>query len=104
MKYLILCFLGTTFSLHEIKPKICINCKYLISDYRKDEFAKCSLFSKKELNNDELVNGISKNINKDYYYCSTARGFDNLCGVKGKFYEENTVPKKKVSILKKYFK
>ena len=70
------------------KPKLCINCKYFISDKQTDEFGKCSLFPKKEANIYYLVNGIEK---KEYYYCSVVRSMDDMCGYKGKNYKKKIV-------------
>ena len=63
------------------KPKLCINCKYFISDKQTDEFGKCSLFPKKEANINYLVNGIIK---EEYYFCSVARSMNDMCDKEGK--------------------
>jgi hypothetical protein len=47
-------------------------------------YGKCFLFRKTERNINYFVNGIDKNI--DYYYCSTARNRDDMCGKEGKKY------------------
>jgi len=67
------------------KPKLCINCKYYKNNFlfQDPDYGKCSLFTRKI--NDNLVTGIT-NYNKDYYYCSTAREFDNMCGKDAKYY------------------
>jgi len=77
------------FSASQIRPKLCIDCKF----YKKDfftfsEFGKCSLFPKEGDNDYFLVNGNKKNNNIEYYYCNTARNSDNMCGEEGKFYEK----------------
>ena len=81
------------FSFKEIKPKLCINCKYFITDYNKDIFGKCSLFPIKEEAINHLINGIQKEEEKEYYYCSTSRRSDNMCGIEGKMYKKKYVKK-----------
>ena len=78
-------------SLKEPVQKICINCKYFISDNSNGAYGKCSLFPKKEAKIKFLVNGIDE---EEYYYCSTVRGTIDMCGEEGKYYK-----KKRSSIL-----
>ena len=70
-------------SFKEIIPKLCINCKYFITDNRNDLYGKCSLFTKKEGRIDFLVNGI---YNDQFHYCSIAREHNDMCGEEGKLY------------------
>ena len=35
-------------SLQKMKPKLCINCKYFITDNDTNQYGKCSLFPKKQ--------------------------------------------------------
>lgn len=73
------------FSFNEITPKFCINCKFFTNSFMTDNiYGKCSLFRKTERNINYFVNGIDKNI--DYYYCSSARNRDDMCGKEGKKY------------------
>jgi len=76
-------------SLNVIKPKLCINCKYFITDNVDSKFGKCSLFTKEDNENifNMLVNGINENKIIDYYYCSTSRQTENMCGKEGKMYK-----------------
>ena len=71
------------------KPNFCINCKFFKKDlFTRNIYAKCALFPKDDYsyNKDYLVDGFEK-INKvDYYYCSTARNIDSMCGEKGNLY------------------
>jgi hypothetical protein len=76
----------STFSLQQIKPKLCINCKFFITDNNTNEFGKCSLFPKVQDNNSILVNGIKKNNVNEYFYASTLRSEDSLCGKEGKMH------------------
>jgi hypothetical protein len=95
------------------KPRICINCKYftlenndftLENDEEDTKYAKC-LYFEKELflpqidksitkNNfiDYLVTGIRKEESKkevDWFYCSTARSCESMCGYEGKHYKDD---------------
>jgi cysteine synthase len=45
-------------------------------------------YSREEYNKYFLVNGKKNNKNMDYYYCSTAREFHNMCGKEGNFHEK----------------
>lgn len=95
MKYIIIIIcsiISPILSLHEIKPKLCINCKYFITDNMTDKYGKCSLFPKKEGKINFLVNGINED---EYYHASTSRELDEMCGEKGNRY------KKKIGIKRK---
>jgi hypothetical protein len=74
------------FSLTEITPKFCINCKFFRNSFLNDKkFGKCSLFPKDEKRDiNYYVTGIEKDI--EFYYCSIARSYDNMCGKEGKKY------------------
>ena len=52
-----------------------------------DAYSKCTKFSFIE-HDDFFVDGIKRPETKRYYYCSTARNFDHMCGNEGKKYEE----------------
>jgi hypothetical protein len=73
-------------SFKEIKPKLCINCKYFINNHNT-EYGKCSYFPRIIKDDSFLVNGIVKEINMDYFYCSILRGDENKCGKEGKIYK-----------------
>jgi len=75
-------------SFKEIKPKLCINCKYFITDNNTNQFGKCSLFIKEEFLNSNLVNGGVKDKNINYHYCSVMRGSERMCGQEGKMYKK----------------
>jgi len=73
--------------------KLCINCKYFIPDRSwfstTQEFAKCSNFIKKYDDVNHLITGkvvVQKN---EYFYCSTARTSDSMCGIDGNNYVKN---------------
>lgn len=89
MKYIIIFFCSIIlpmFSLTEIKPKLCINCKYCIKNINDNKFSKCSLFP------DSIgeINFLVAGINEDKYYsCFASRSIHKLCGEEGKMYKEN---------------
>jgi hypothetical protein len=74
------------FSLKHAIPKLCIHCKHFISDNNIGTYGKCALFPKEENNANYLVTGIAKNT---YYYCSTVRNANDMCGIEGKHYKKN---------------
>ena len=80
--FIILSILLPVCSLKQIKPKLCIHCKFFIPDTDSDKFSKCSLFQKQEGKVLFLINGIYQN--EEFYFCSTARSSDNMCGEEGK--------------------
>jgi len=67
----------------------CSNCKhFMIGKPDLFCFGKCNLFPKtKDIYsvNDKKETIKTKTI-EDRYYCSTARQYDHMCGVEGKFY------------------
>jgi len=106
MKYIIIFFnliILSISSLKNNKDKLCINCKYFITDNVSDKFGKCSLFPKKE-NNDiyTLVNGIHGETNIEYNYCSVSRELEHMCGKEGKMYKKNIL-KRGFEMKKKRF-
>ena len=66
-------------SSKEMTPKLCVNCKFYISDsFKGTEYGRCSLFKRKGMDNDS---------GKDsFLYCLTARTYEELCGKEGKNY------------------
>jgi hypothetical protein len=52
-----------------------------------NKYGRCSLFIKQ--NADYLVAGIEEKSYDNYYYCSTARGSEDMCGEEGKEYVSN---------------
>ncbi len=80
------------FSLKEITPKLCVNCKFFINtlpgnEYGSintlagNEYGRCSLFKKPGMDIDYLVPG-----KDDFLFCLTARSFYDMCGNEGKKY------------------
>ena len=79
------------FSASQIRPKLCIDCKFYTKDFfTSSEFGKCSMFPREKDNDYFLVNGNDNgnNNNIELHYCSTSRKYDNMCGKAGKFYEK----------------
>lgn len=74
--------------------KFCINCKYFIpkesiflTPAYNSAFAKCGFYPNKITDNEFLITGsISKSQKDEFYYCSTARKFEHLCGESGKHF------------------
>lgn len=77
-------FVAPIFSLKITQPKLCVNCKYFITDNDTGKFGKCSLFTKDT--STFLVNGIIDN--DSYYYCSVARSCKEMCDKEGKMYKK----------------
>jgi hypothetical protein len=79
-------------SLNNSKPKFCINCKHFIPDNNNGIYGKCSLFQKENKNTiNYLVNGINDISQKEFFYCSTSRESNNMCGKEGKYYKKKRV-------------
>ena len=78
-----------------IKPKFCVNCKHFIPHEHNNEYGKCSLFVYE--NSKYLVDGIVRD--NEYYACSTARSWDQLCGKPAKKYRKKYT-KRNVKIVK----
>ena len=90
-------------------PKLCINCRYFMYEREEDEntmpeYGKCLYFEREPRITPEkkarmknnlinyLVTGIKKKEPKkktEWYYCSTARSFENMCGIEGKKYQQD---------------
>jgi hypothetical protein len=69
-----------------ICQKICINCRFFLKN-NNPEFGRCACFPKNIDNSIFLVTGkYDKNV--EYYFCSTARTDEKMCGEQGKKYEE----------------
>jgi len=91
-------FTAIVFSLKPTTSRICKNCRYFIpkvSDSGSTEYSKCMLFNTTtHLSNTKyLVTGIDDGpkVHVEYYYCSTARDFEHMCGKDGKKYKRKYV-------------
>ena len=107
MLYIIL-FTGIL-CIYSLQPyntqKKCVNCEFFLkkqispfhwdtdSNHRSD-YGKCSLFKKdnKRYNKNTTVNhyvvGEELPNDGDYFYCTTARSFNDMCGADGRFYRQ----------------
>jgi hypothetical protein len=69
-------------------PKLCINCKHFKKNFwMEKKFGKCTLFPRENNSKNHLVDGKHDIQIDDYFYCSTARSFDSMCGETGIFFE-----------------
>ena len=90
MKYILVfvSLLLPVFAFQGDPQKLCINCKHFTKDFfNSNQFGKCKSFSKETNSNVYLVDGKS-NKHADFYYCSTARTSDDMCGTEGYFFEK----------------
>lgn len=96
MMSIISCLLLSITLTTPTKVNICVNCKHYIKVVRfagitgDPSFSKCALFPKDNLEEkvEYVVTGKKvKPILKKYSYCSTARSFENMCGIEGRLYE-----------------
>jgi len=68
--------------------QLCINCKHFKKEFLDmDRYGRCALFPKNDKNIDYLIDGRIRSY-FEYYFCSTARKNDSMCGLEGKKYEE----------------
>jgi hypothetical protein len=78
------------------QPKLCVNCKFFIPyETGNDNLGKCSItpYIQPTLTAKyNLVTGEPNPVIKTkFYYCSTARTFENMCGPDGKKYKKKYV-------------
>ena len=92
--FIIICsILLPIYCLKVTKPKLCINCKFFIPDNGDGEYGKCSLFPRREDNDNYLVNGINYIAPTDYSYCVTTRHMPDMCGKEGKLHKRKYIKK-----------
>ena len=86
MFFVALLYACMVLTLHsaKINTKFCINCRYFIPNKCNNEYGKCSLFINENIK--YLVDGVIRD--NDYYACSTARSWNDLCGKEGKKYKK----------------
>ena len=68
--------------------KFCVDCQYYLPDRKGATYSKCAAFPKteslsKEAEIEHIVSGTYSPKGVEYYYCSTARGADFMCGKNG---------------------
>ena len=86
MKYIfvVFCSIFVPIFVKEIKPK-CLQCKFFRNTFVSDiAFGKCAFFPKIDSRPKFVVAGFE---NIDYFYCSTARNNNSMCGKVGRKYE-----------------
>jgi hypothetical protein len=66
----------------------CKNCRFYIQNFKDPQYSKCYRFPKIYDDYNYLVTGKESDENTEFYYCSTARMSDILCGEKGNKYEK----------------
>jgi len=70
-----------------LTPKLCIRCKHFITNDIGHEFSRCTALPKRTyIDMNHLVTG-KTTCKDDYWYCSTARSSENLCGTSGKLFQ-----------------
>lgn len=74
----------------KINEKICINCKHIIKSNSDPKYSKCSLFPLKDSH--FLVTG--NKTDNEFFYCSTARENNDMCGKNATKYRKKRVKKK----------
>jgi hypothetical protein len=93
---------------YDFEPNQCVNCKHFVQNtFSGQPFAKCKLFplsvepiydvssSVVDTSREKHAKIVAPqpmteptHIIRDYYYCSTARKRNSMCGEHGRFYEE----------------
>jgi len=88
-------FIKNNFKLFQFYYKIMgiLNEKRCIKDNHSNIFGKCSLFPKEEKDIYSLVNGIHQDKNNEYFHCSVARNWEDMCGPEGKMYKKKYTKK-----------
>jgi hypothetical protein len=95
---IILSIILSPFLARRIKPKFCVDCKHFTKNsFITNKYGQCTLFEIEEDNDYFLVDGNVNNDKIKYYYCNTARKFNDLCGEEGKFFEKKTTHSNKKS-------
>jgi hypothetical protein len=80
-------FFLTILTIVNAQEKFCINCRHAQTNFFSGAtFSKCKLFPLKVDNGVEYL--VSGKPHSGYYYCSTARKSDQMCGPDGKYYDK----------------
>ena len=75
-------------AVKEIKPKLCINCKYIIKN-DDNRYSECSLFQQIHRQQQAKINFLITGVKEEQYYsCSIARAYNTMCGEQGKMYKK----------------
>lgn len=82
-----------------IENKYCVNCRHFITPglLSGPEYGRCKKFLRngREHEIKLLVTGKSAVPDKKYFFCSTARDVESMCGSEGKFYKAKNLVKKR---------
>ena len=78
-------FLKIPLAVHTPEEKFCKNCKF----FTETKFGHCSRFPFQQTDN-YLVDGYKDESPINYYYCSTARSSDRMCGPEGRGFTPTT--------------
>jgi hypothetical protein len=79
----------TLFAVNQ-DDKFCKDCKFFKKDFFiETKYGHCSFFPNEPTDN-YLVDGYKDESPTSYYYCSTARSSDRMCGKEGKYYERKS--------------
>lgn len=77
-------------AVHTPEEKFCKNCKFFKKDFfTETKYGSCSRFPFQQ--SYYLVDGYNESPT-NYYYCSTARSSENMCGKEGKYYVGAKLP------------
>jgi hypothetical protein len=69
------------------KIKFCKDCKFFKNDFLpQTKFGHCSHFPFQQ-SDYYLVDGVKDTSPSGYYYCTTARSSERMCGGEGKYFE-----------------
>jgi len=67
--------------------KFCKDCKFFKKDLLpQTKFGHCTYFPYQQTD-DYLVDGVKDMTPSSYYYCTTARSSERMCGKEGKYFE-----------------
>ena len=87
--YLILFFNILSAFSYNTKPNLCIDCKFFTKEFLKDnKYGKCLVFPIENLSKDYLIDGTKNTEQTEYFFCSTARSSERMCGEDGKHFEK----------------
>ena len=76
-----------------MKYKVCLNCKFFRNTFMNDnKYGKCYLFPIPNNTTTNLVVGFE---NIEYYLCSIARQYNDMCGKEGKMYKKRISKKRR---------
>jgi hypothetical protein len=77
----------TLLAVNQDGEKFCKDCKFFKKDFfTETKYGHCSNFPFQNTDN-YLVDGFKDESPMNYYFCSTARSSDRMCGPEGKYYE-----------------